>query len=242
MPFPKPLRRSRCDGVSTRRGFSLIEALVVLVVAGMALMLVFSIGLRAVDAGFRLGRRSLDTADLRFADEALRRIVRGVEMAPLDATTSAPTVPRFVGDARGFTGDALLQVAAPCAEAGPVRALSVRLQARPEGDVLVCAVEGGSSTLLLDLRPRRARFAYSGDGAAWRDDWRPSRSPLGREPAVTPREQSVFVRLATDDGAIQVIERAGSGRPGLARRDGPDPNGPITGGPSAPPTFGEPEL
>ena len=192
-----------------------------------------------MDAGFRLGRRSLETADLRFADETLRRIVRGVEMAPLAVTAPAPTAAtaRFAGDARGFVGDVLLRSATPCADAGPVRALNVRLQARPEGDVLICAAPGRAPTMLLDLRPRRARFAYSDDGAAWRDGWRPSRLPLGLP--APPREQSVYVRLTTDDGAIQLIERASSGRPELAGRDAPRPD---AGGLPAPPTIGEPQL
>jgi len=221
----------------------LIEALIVLAVAGMALMLVFSVGLRAVDAGFRLGRRSLETADLRFADEALRRIVRDLELAPLDpAAPTAVEIPaRFSGDARGFVGDALLRTAAPCADPGPTRALSVRLQARPDGDVLLCAIQDRPSTVLLDLRPRRARFAYSTDGVAWRDAWRPSRPPLGRPLAASPEERSVYVRLTTDDGAIQMIERASSGRPALARQAGLDPASPSLGGSPAPATR-EPEL
>ena len=43
-------------------GFSLIEALIVLLVAGMALMLVFSIGGESARTGFRLGRRALAAA------------------------------------------------------------------------------------------------------------------------------------------------------------------------------------
>ena len=40
-------------------GFSLMEAMVVLIIGGMALMLVFAIGGRAAEIGFGLGRRAL---------------------------------------------------------------------------------------------------------------------------------------------------------------------------------------
>ena len=46
--------------IRARQGFSLIEALVVLLVAGAALMLVFSVGVRSTETAFRLGRRALD--------------------------------------------------------------------------------------------------------------------------------------------------------------------------------------
>ncbi len=48
------------SGLEGRRaaGFSLIEALIVLIVAGFALMLVFAIGGQAARTGFALGRRA----------------------------------------------------------------------------------------------------------------------------------------------------------------------------------------
>ena len=80
--------------------------------------------------------------------------------------------------------------------------------------MVACQTDGGPAVVLADLRPRRARFSYSGDGARWRDAWRATPDLMDRVRA--PREQDVYVRLATDDGRIEVIERATSGRPDLA--------------------------
>jgi hypothetical protein len=81
------------------------------------------------------------------------------------------------------------------------------------GDVVTCQADGGAVTQLTDLRPRRARFSYSDDGLTWRDGWRDAPDLMAR--AQAPRERAVYVRLATDDGRIEVLERASSGRPGL---------------------------
>ena len=78
-------RPSSC--MEQHRGFSLIEALVVLVVTGAALMLVFSVGARSTEIAFRLGRRALDLADRQVSTDALRVMIRGLEAPPLGAET-----------------------------------------------------------------------------------------------------------------------------------------------------------
>jgi hypothetical protein len=51
-------------------GFSLIEAAIMLAVAGMALMLIFAVATRSSQQGFRLGRNALAVADRELADDA----------------------------------------------------------------------------------------------------------------------------------------------------------------------------
>ena len=65
--------------------------------------------------------------------------------------------------------------------------------------------------MVADLRPRRVRFSYSADGVAWRDDWSPP--PVDRRHPLA--EQSVFIRLASDDGRVEWVDRATSGPPWL---------------------------
>lgn len=195
-----------------RRGFSLIEALIVLAVAGAALMLIFSVGIRSTEIAFRLGRRALDVADRQLATDALRGVVRGLTIAPAGSGAPARNS-EVVGDARGFSGPAVLAAATPCAGSGPLERVTITLVGDASGDVVTCQADVGPATPLVDLRPRRARFSYSDDGLRWREAWRDA--PGLTSGTQSPRERTVYVRLATDDGRIEVVERATSGRPDL---------------------------
>jgi prepilin-type N-terminal cleavage/methylation domain-containing protein len=195
-----------------RRGFSLIEALVVLAVAGAALMLIFSVGIRSTEIAFRLGRRALDVADRQLSTDALRTIVRGLALAP-----TGPGKPsrgdEVIGDAWTFSGPAILAAATPCAGSGPVARITVVVVGDASGDVVTCQVAGQPASRLVDLRPRRARLSYSDDGLRWRETWEGARALTA--PGQPPRARTVYVRLATDDGRIEMVERARSGRPDL---------------------------
>ena len=89
-------------------GFSLIEALIVLIVAGLALMLVFSIGGQAARTGFALGRRALTVADSEVSQDELRALVGALVVPPSGADPAKLKLDPFVGDAHGFTADAIL--------------------------------------------------------------------------------------------------------------------------------------
>lgn len=195
-----------------RRGFSLIEALIVLAVAGAALMLIFSVGIRSTEIAFRLGRRALDVADRQLATDALRGVIRGLTIAPTGSSTPS-SGSEVVGDTRGFRGPAVLAAATPCAGSGPLSRVTIALVGDASGDVVTCQADGGAARSLVDLRPRRARFSYSDDGLRWRDAWRDA--PELMAGVQSPRERTVYIRLATDDGRVEVVERATSGRPEL---------------------------
>ena len=211
-----------------RGGFSLIEALVVLAVAGAALILIFSVGVRSSEIAFRLGRRALDLADRQVSTDALRALVRGLVVPPTGPGTRTG-LSDSAGTSRGFVGPAILATATPCAPSGPSARIAVSLVGDAKGDVVACQADDGPTVVLADLRPRRARFSFSEDGVRWRESWRATPDLLDR--VRPPREQGVYVRLATDDGRIEVIERATSGRPGRT---------PAAVAPSAP--SGAPEL
>lgn len=220
--------RRRRPSTTRQGGFSLIEALVVLAVAGAALMLIFSVGVRSTEIAFRLGRRALDLADRQVSTDALRALVRGLVVPPTGPEVrTGPLDP--AGTSRGFVGPAILATATPCAPSGPSARIVVSLIGDARGDVVACQADGGPTVVLADLRPRRARFSFSEDGVRWRESWRATPDLLDR--ARPARERGVYVRLATDDGRIEVIERATSGRPGRT---------PAAVAPSAP--SGTPEL
>jgi hypothetical protein len=211
--------------VAARAGFSLIEALVVLLVAGMALMLVFSIGGQSARTGFALGRRALAAADDDVTQDQLRGLIRDLTPAPTGVDPAGLGVTPFEGDASGFQGEAVLDRAGACGESGPVGRLRVAIESRADGDVVTCQVGPGAPRLVADLRPRRVRFAYSVDGAQWRDDWRAPAvarpTSAGQPPTKSPI--SVFVRLASDDGQVELVERASSGPAWLFPESRPTP-------------------
>ena len=203
--------RAGLNGVCA--GFSLIEALVVLLVAGMALMLVFSIGGQSARTGFALGRRALAAADDQVTQDQLRGLIRDLTPAPTGVDPAALGLAPFTGDASSFQGDAVLDRAGACGEAGPVGRIRVAIEPHTDGDVVTCQVDGAAPRLVADLRPRRVRFAYSVDGELWRDGWQTPTIPrvaiAGTPSARSPT--SVFIRLASDDGQVELVERASSG-------------------------------
>jgi type II secretory pathway pseudopilin PulG len=199
---------------ATVAGFSLIEALIVLLVAGMALMLVFAIGGQSARTGFALGRRALAAADEDVTQDQLRSLIRDLTLPPAGVDPAQLGLAPFAGDAAGFQGDAVLDRAGVCGETGPVGHIRVAIEAQADGDVVTCQAGVGAPQVLADLRPRRARFAYSVDGLRWSDRWNAPAVPAlaiagAQSPTRTP--VSVFVRLATDDGRFELVERAGSG-------------------------------
>ncbi len=182
-----------------------------LIVAGFALMLVFSIGGQAARTGFALGRRALTVADGEVSQDELRGLVGALVLAPAGADPAAMKLDPFVGGPHGFEADAILSRSGLCGPAGPAGQLKVAIDAQGGGDLVTCQARGQTAIVVADLRPRRVRFSYSADGANWRDDWSP--------PPVDPHhafvEQSVFIRLASDDGRVEWVDRATSGPPWL---------------------------
>jgi hypothetical protein len=212
------------SSASTRAGFSLIEATVMLAVAGMALMLIFAVATKASDQGFRLGRLALGAADAEVADDAFRSLVSGLVLQPSPPTAGGAA---FTGSAEGFEGPAVLGRGGPCAPAGPAARLRVQLVHAAEGDRLVCSSTGRQAVLMELSGP--AALAYSEDGLNWspRFSDRPSFGLSGpAAPGLLRRSRRLHVRLATLDGRT-VIFAAGArdqprqGEPQAIRPDAP---------------------
>lgn len=178
-----------------RRGFSVIEALVVLMITGTALLLVFEIGVKGAETGFRMGRRALDAADAEPGLDSLRIIIRGARFGDRPRAFVRPAA----GDARGFAADVSLDRAGVCGPAGPIGRLELRLTASQGGDLLTCGRAGERPRVVLDLSPARGRFSYSDDGAVWRNT-------AGGDRARAASNRKLYVRLTSDDGALDLVE------------------------------------
>jgi type II secretory pathway pseudopilin PulG len=219
-----------------KAGFSLIEALIVLVVAGFALMLVFSIGGQAARTGFALGRRALTVADGEISQDELRALVGALVVPPAGVDPAKLKLDPLVGDAQGFAADAVLTRPGLCGPPGPAGRLRIAIDPQAGGDLVTCQARGQAPIVVADLRPRRARFAYSADGASWSDVWSPPLGPHG--PAAA---QSVFIRLYSDDGRVEWIDRATSG-PAWLYSQTQDPQSPDAQPQAAQPQVAGPQV
>ncbi len=172
----------------------------------------FTIGGRAAEIGFGLGGRALAVGDSQLADDALRILISGLELPPEGPTLGDIGESGPKGEAEAFSGRAMLDRSTLCAPSGPAGEIEVRIQSGGGGDRLTCQIGRASPIVLMDLRPRRARFSYSPDGVIWSDRWREDAWPRKSGAA---RSRALYIRLATDDGSVLVVGEAQSGRPVL---------------------------
>ncbi len=190
-----------------RTGFSLIEALVVLAISGMALAIIFSIGTRAGDTGFGLGRRAMKTSDSDVAASDLRTLVRSIALRPVGTFVAGLDKP-FVGHSTEFEADLVMERATQCAQEGWAGRISLKILVKGTGSQLICEV-AGQTTVLIES-PTASTFSYSTDGTTWRPDYTNGLSP---GPNFTlPRSETLWIRFASAP-SIDIVEIASSGRP-----------------------------
>jgi len=180
----------------------------VLAISGMALAVIFSIGVRAGDSGFALGRRAMSAADQDIAAADFRSIVRSVIVRPARTFRTDIDFP-FIGAPNRFEGEVVMERATQCAPAGWAGRVTLSVERQGSGSALICRA-GAVATRLLETRDPNATLSYSRDGRAW-------------EPSVTNRPASIsstgplasealYIRFS---GGIQhdILEMASSGRP-----------------------------
>lgn len=124
------------DRDRARSGFSLIEALVVLAIGGMALAIIFSIGVKAGDTGFGLGRRAMSAADSDVAASDLRTLIRSLALRPPDTFLGGLDQP-VVGDPIRLEGDVVIERATQCAPQGWAGRLVLAVERRGTGHALL---------------------------------------------------------------------------------------------------------
>lgn len=198
-PMSSPLR--------PRSGFSLIEALVVLAIGGMALAIIFSIGIKAGDTGFGLGRRAMAAADTELSTSDLRSLLRSYSVRPEVAFVEDVDRP-IEGSATRLIGGVVMERATQCGPQGWAGDLTLSLEQKDGMTSLVCQAD--DRRVVLASGPRRSSgFQYSTDaGATWTDAW--TNAPTTRFPE--PRSVRVWFRIK-GPGSLDIIETASSGRP-----------------------------
>ena len=190
-----------------RSGFSLIEALVVLAIGGMALAIIFSIGIKAGDTGFGLGRRAMAAADTELSTNDLRSLLRSFLVRP--EVSFVPGVDRPTeGTATRLTGDAVMERATQCGPQGWAGELTLEV-VQTQGQVSIICRAADRSVVLASGPGVGGGFQYSSDaGATWSESW--TNAPTTRFPE--PRSARVWFRLV-GPSKLDIVETAGSGRP-----------------------------
>jgi hypothetical protein len=199
-----------------RDGFSVLEAIIVLAITGMALTLIFSIGSRASDVGFRLGRRALSVADSQVATDSFHSLVNGIWIPPFEMPADANTGGdlSFQGNATTLSGVLVSSRATPCAGPGPSGRITLTIGKAAGHVALLCVVGDHPPIMIADLGLQPAQFSYSENGSAFVDHW----SVQPGQPAnqlANPNSpiRDVVVRLSNADGSVQTLAVATSGRP-----------------------------
>lgn len=186
----------------------MIEALVVLAISGMALAIIFSIGVKAGDSGFALGRRAMSAADQDVSVGDVRSLFRSISVRPAGAFRRGVDLP-LIGTPSRFEGEIVAERATQCAPSGWAGRVVLAVEIRGAGRVLTCRA-GDRFTDLLTTTDPAASLSYSRDGRTWSatfDSTPPTQSfdePL--------RSERLYIRFRGAAG-MDVVEMASSARP-----------------------------
>ena len=214
------MKQQSIDARRSRSGFSVLEAMIALVITGLALTLIFSIGNRASTSGFSLGRRVLSITDHQIEALSFRALIEGL-IVPSGLDSPPSSIGRrivgpdnLVGTPTKLSGSAIFDRDTLCADAGPVAQLELEIETRDGRSRLICTIPSRPPTILMEFGEKSVRFAYSQDGNIWRDtiDVRPGiQTPKDFETRF--RERRYYVRLWSSDRSTLYVESATSGRP-----------------------------
>lgn len=186
----------------------MIEALVVLAIGGMALAIIFSIGIKAGDTGFSLGRRAMTAADLDVSVSDVRVLIRSIALRPPE-TFNAQIDRPIVGAPERLEADVVMERATQCAPQGWAGQMVLTVRREDGQGVLTCEAGGEPVTLIATSDPT-ASLSYSSDGVTWSTAY----ASATRGDAASDgqmRSSRLFVRFK--GGAVDVLDAAGSGRP-----------------------------
>lgn len=193
---------------TSRSGFSLIEALVVLAIGGMALAIIFSIGTKAGDAGFGLGRRAMAASEGDVAASDLRTIIRSIALRPSILFKDGVDKPA-VGGSQEFSADVVMERATQCAPQGWAGPLTLRVDGQAGAWTVTCNAAGKKS-VLLNTRASRPQLSYSVNGIDWLPSF--SNAPRGGQKLEEIHSEALWIRLS-DAATLDIIEVAATGRP-----------------------------
>lgn len=194
---------------SRRSGFSLIEALVVLAIGGMALAIIFNIGVKAGDTGFGLGRRAMAAADADIVVGDLRDIIQGLALTPPSMFREAYSVP-VIGTSEKLEADVVMGRATQCAPVGWAGKLVLTIEKTESLVLLTCETDLNRTVLATLPASGEAYMSYSTDGQIWRSEY--TNLDRDRQNYEHSRSERLWVRVHLSP-TFDVVESAFSGPP-----------------------------
>lgn len=180
----------------------------VLAIGGMALAIIFSIGVKAGDTGFSLGRRAMSAADLDVSVSDVRVLIRSIALRPPE-TFNAQVDRPVDGAPDRLEADVVMERATQCAPQGWAGRMVLTVHREAGQGVLTCEAGGAPVTLVTTSDPS-ARLSYSSDGVSWSSVYASATCAAATNDGQM-RAVVLFVRF--QGGAIDVLDAAGSGRP-----------------------------
>lgn len=180
----------------------------VLAISGMALAVIFTIGTKAGDTGFGLGRRAMAASDSDIAISDLRSILRSIALQPPSTFRLQGGKP-FSGQSDRLEAEVVMERANQCAPLGWAGPILLSIVSDQDRSQLLCEA-GGRVSVLFDLKGRTGSFSYSRDGRTWTPVY--TNLPEDAAQATDLRSETVWVRFASPTVG-DVIEVASSGPP-----------------------------
>jgi type II secretory pathway pseudopilin PulG len=198
---------------ASKRGFSILESIIVLALTALALTVVFSIGTKATDAAFRLGRHALAAADQQVDLESTREALRALTLPPADGKEREFEGLRAQSDK--VYGPAVLSRDTPCGPAGPVASLTLALVSDEKSTQVTCSIADRPAVVIGALPEPGATLQYFAvESTDWSPSWAPdlASSQLLAE-IEAPTRRVLYVRILDREGHIYLLERLASGPP-----------------------------
>lgn len=193
---------------SHRSGFSLVEALVVLAIGGMALAIIFTIGTKAGDTGFNLGRRAMDASESDISTSDVRALIRSIALRPPATFRAEGDVP-MLGSPERFEAEVVMERANQCGPSGWTGRLVLAIAVDGRLSRLTCEA-GDRRHVLIEMDSGPAAFSYSRDGRSWGPTY--TNAPADGQRATELISETVWIRFASS-GSDDIVESASSGSP-----------------------------
>lgn len=209
-------------------GFSVLEAIIALLVASLILSVILPIASRSVGDNLRVGMRGLDAVAASIEESAFRGLAAAAVPAP--SQPFRPAIREMLsGRATQIDMTAMAPQVTLCVPQGEIAAVTLAIEQQGDAGRLVCRTEGGERELMR-WSQGVASFAYSLDGGAWSDIWpiEPDTGPdaplLGANQLVTIKAPRVrFTLVKAGRPAISWIAAFGYLRPIEYRLDDMSP-------------------
>lgn len=212
------------DGWGSEAGFSILEAIVVLLISSMVLSVVLPIVIQSTAQNLRTGQRALSIVEQTLDENSFRRLLRSVA-PPRQSVLGKPARVTVEGEPKTLSFVALSDAPTSCVRSPgetTVR-LEIEREQQTQRESLVCYA-GAQARVLASWNAADATFAYSLDGKIWADEWpresdrREWERQLGGAGAGggAPLVSAPLVRLeltTRTGGHVAWIERAGSIEP-----------------------------